>query len=1122
MTRSLSQLVLAAGVVSLVVSGCTCRTGQGPIGQKGEIRIIFETDGVTVEGENGTYDFGQVPMGKAEPRKLVVRNTGLGVLSVIAFEKSSGVAVQLGTSVVEANPVFTLAYEPIEISPGETHEFDLTFTPPQDLVNKQVPHEAIILLRAENTEAGKDTSQITLKGVGVSGECDLPRTLDFGAVARGDTFAQSVTIKNTRPIDSLAFVGDIQSAQGEGVFTYTPESPRGEFTILSGKEKTVTINFLPTEARDYFANVTMRAADGCPDVRIRLIGTGVDSVLSWTPSTVDFGYVTPGLTVPGEVTFQNKALRAVALTGIVAVEGSNPSSVYKVTQANPGDLTKLTVPAATRDATGAIVDGTVKLTMSFRPTVLGPKQGVLRANTDLRTQATVAVPLRGFGGGPDIDVKPAPALNFGRVAYFAGANPASYATRKVSLQNVGTRPNPPDPRANLKLGAGGNGKPYWTVVPKNANSADAEICVGLFDVNTGTCANDLPATGPGAYDPAVGLEASGTRALLDIPIRVTPNGLGAKEWEVTFLSNDPDEPTFTITVQANAVQLPPCNYTVTPLNLNFGVVTPPNTKDLGFSVRNNATNAGDICLLSNLEMKAGSDAIFSLPAGAVAERELQPGETVQVLTRAWPQGQLPATPTAVTGQVVFNMSNPARPEATVNLTATLAPSCLTISPNALDFGTVQKDCNSPDRTFQIYNSCSQAVTINQFQMIAPAGEPAGGPNCPGTAACPEFFSVSTGGITPGTVIQPPSGSSAPVSFSLKYRPINYGPDTGAFLIKVTQAGQQVDYVVTLRGVGDTMGLNTDTFRQDSKPKADILLVIDNSCSMSDEQQLLATNFNSFIKYAVSSQVDFQIGVTTTDDDTGGEQGSLVPFPGSAAGCLATDCKIFRPTTPGLEQKFGGTVNLGINGSGWETCMSPAVKALTAPKITNPQENGGLLRMDAVLAVVCVSDAIDQAAQPASYYLNQLQNIKGAQRPGLFTYNVVGPFNGNPPSGCYYDGGADDGKHAYMVTQTNGVREEICTPDWAKALENIGKNAFGFRTNFFLTARPDGAADVDPNTPGTQSVIVAIDGTTLPPTDVRGARVWEYDSTNNSVNFEPLYVPEPGKTLTVTYRVACIP
>ena len=101
-----------------------------------------------------------------------------------------------------------------------------------------------------------------------------------------------------------------------------------------------------------------------------------------------------------------------------------------------------------------------------------------------------------------------------------------------------------------------------------------------------------------------------------------------------------------------------------------------------------------------------------------------------------------------------------------------------------------------------------------------------------------------------------------------------------------------------------------------------------------------------------------------------------------------------------------------------------------------------------------------------------------------------------------------------VVATNGVKEEICTPDWSKALEQIGKNAFGYRTNFFITSTPDLTAG--------KTIVVKIDGVQLDPVDNRGAQVWTYDSTGNSVNFEPLFVPEPGKTLTITYFVACIP
>ena len=94
-----------------------------------------------------------------------------------------------------------------------------------------------------------------------------------------------------------------------------------------------------------------------------------------------------------------------------------------------------------------------------------------------------------------------------------------------------------------------------------------------------------------------------------------------------------------------------------------------------------------------------------------------------------------------------------------------------------------------------------------------------------------------------------------------------------------------------------------------------------------------------------------------------------------------------------------------------------------------------------------------------------------------------------------------------------MKEEICTPNWATALENIGKNAFGFRTNFFLTGTPDfGNGNV---------ITVEIDGMPVPSVDSRMSRVWHYDAATNSIIFEPLYVPEPGKTMTVHYKVACL-
>ena len=57
---------------------------------------------------------------------------------------------------------------------------------------------------------------------------------------------------------------------------------------------------------------------------------------------------------------------------------------------------------------------------------------------------------------------------------------------------------------------------------------------------------------------------------------------------------------------------------------------------------------------------------------------------------------------------------------------------------------------------------------------------------------------------------------------------------------------------------------TDIFQQNHRNVVDIMMVVDNSCSMIEEQEKLAGNFNSFIEAFDGVDVDYQIGVITTD------------------------------------------------------------------------------------------------------------------------------------------------------------------------------------------------------------------------------------------------------------------
>lgn len=73
----------------------------------------------------------------------------------------------------------------------------------------------------------------------------------------------------------------------------------------------------------------------------------------------------------------------------------------------------------------------------------------------------------------------------------------------------------------------------------------------------------------------------------------------------------------------------------------------------------------------------------------------------------------------------------------------------------------------------------------------------------------------------------------------------------------------------------TEARKVDTFQQVRRNTVDVLMVVDNSCSMGEEQGLLASNFDAFIEQFDGADVDWQIGVlegANTSDDRGKLQG----------------------------------------------------------------------------------------------------------------------------------------------------------------------------------------------------------------------------------------------------------
>ncbi|MBW2263043.1 MAG: hypothetical protein JRG91_13780 [Deltaproteobacteria bacterium] len=172
---------------------------------------------------------------------------------------------------------------------------------------------------------------------------------------------------------------------------------------------------------------------------------------------------------------------------------------------------------------------------------------------------------------------------------------------------------------------------------------------------------------------------------------------------------------------------------------------------------------------------------------------------------------------------------------------------------------------------------------------------------------------------------------------------------------------------------------------------DILVVVDNSMSMAEEQATMARQFPELISSLLDPEInpttsrpvhvpitDLHIGVVSTDMGTGGysvetcsdpidgDDGILQHRPNPLiAGCedeypkyLTYDVASPRPgLVDGMATDFGCIGVLGIDGCGFEQQLKAGLKALTTHAAWDG-ENGGFLRDDTVLMVIWLSDEED--------------------------------------------------------------------------------------------------------------------------------------------------------------------
>jgi hypothetical protein len=271
-------------------------------------------------------------------------------------------------------------------------------------------------------------------------------------------------------------------------------------------------------------------------------------------------------------------------------------------------------------------------------------------------------------------------------------------------------------------------------------------------------------------------------------------------------------------------------------------------------------------------------------------------------------------------------------------------------------------------------------------------------------------------------------------------------------------------------------------------KVDFLFVLDNSVSMGDEQQNLATSFPSFIQTIQADVVgDWHVMVVDTDPEDKWDE-ELAECPAKCQGEPPTDpCGVIPPQTMWqcgalpTPDVCDAQVGAGVDHDGTDARMSCGLaggrrwfdQAQTDPAGTfdcvanlyagNSPEltmgamlasvgptmvgvggcNEGFLRDDAVLVVTFITDEEDNgdsAGDPTSWH-DDLLALKGGNQTGIVVLGLLGDTS-LPNAVCPPDSmpGSTGGEYSPRLIQfveswgTRGLWGSVCAPDYSAFFE----------------------------------------------------------------------------------------
>lgn len=314
---------------------------------------------------------------------------------------------------------------------------------------------------------------------------------------------------------------------------------------------------------------------------------------------------------------------------------------------------------------------------------------------------------------------------------------------------------------------------------------------------------------------------------------------------------------------------------------------------------------------------------------------------------------------------------------------------------------------------------------------------------------------------------------------------------------------------------------------DFQPKVDVLFVIDNSGSMSDDQERLSRNINRFVEsFGENELIDFHIGVTSVWDSVtfkdkvkSYQMGELRRVKDRSGKEWPADAPRFVSRSKDYVKVVQQTLKIGVEdfytqgGPNFEELFTPVIGAFSAPMMTSA--NKDFLRPDAHLVVILISDADDSSDITASElhaFLRTLKNDLDESR--VSTYGVLAraadPESAKDP-GLKTSGIGRPVKVENFLRESQGVALHLLSEHYGDDLAEIGREveARTLRKTIELDALPE-----------LGTIEVRYGSQIIPQHEAFG---WTYDSKRVAVviNGGVRLRPEAGAQVTVKFTPVAI-